>query len=127
MRRLTVSAIATAALVGATALTAAADLHLELRDSRPEADAALERPPEQVRLWFNVAPDTSRTTVSLRGPNGSIEMGKIQTTDDPTSVVAPVLGEDLPAGAYTVVWVGAEPGDHTVRGRFEFEVASGAH
>ena len=123
MRRITVSATAFVALLAATAFTATAALHLELRDSRPEADATIERAPEEVRLWFNTAPDTAQTTVSLRGPNGSIEMGKIQTTDDPASVVAPVLGEDLPAGSYTVVWVGAEPGDHTVRGRFQFEVA----
>jgi methionine-rich copper-binding protein CopC len=95
--------------------------HLELEASYPEADAALEEAPSQIWLRFSVEPDMERTSFSVRGPQGTVELGAISTGEEAEIIVAQVGGE-MPAGNYTLSWIGAPLDDHTVRGRFNFSI-----
>ena len=95
--------------------------HLELSDSFPKADAVLEAAPTVIWLEFSVAPDLARSSFSVRGPAGNVELAQITTGDKPLVLKADVKGA-MPAGAYTVSWAGAPPSDHVVRGRFTFTV-----
>ena len=98
--------------------------HLELESSYPEADAALEEAPSQIWLRFSVEPDMERTSFSVRGPQGVVELGAIATGEEARIIVAEVVGE-MPAGNYTLSWIGAPMDDHTVRGRFDFAIEDG--
>jgi methionine-rich copper-binding protein CopC len=95
--------------------------HLDLVDSLPKEDQVLVEAPEVVWLEFSAAPDMSRSSFSIRGPEGSVELGQIETGDKEEVVRARVVGE-MPAGDYTLSWVGAPIDDHTVRGRFDFTI-----
>ncbi len=109
------------ALVSAMLLSGWTAFHLELQASHPAADAVLEEAPTEIWLHFSVVPDMERTSFSVRGPAGAVKLGDIVVGDEPQIVKAVVEGE-MPAGAYTLSWVGAPPDDHTVRGRFAFSI-----
>jgi methionine-rich copper-binding protein CopC len=121
MRRTAPGALAvTASLL----LVAATAFHLEPTASHPAADGVLEEAPTEVWLEFSVVPDAERTSFSVRGPDGEVPLGEITRGegDDARILRADVTGP-MPAGRYTVSWVGAPPDDHVVRGRFGFTVA----
>lgn len=95
--------------------------HLDLVDSLPKEDQVLQEAPEVVWLEFSAAPDMSRSSFSIRGPAGGVELGEMEAGDKDEVIRARVVG-DMPAGTYTLSWVGAPVDDHTVRGRFEFTI-----
>ena len=95
--------------------------HLEIVASVPDEDEVLQEAPEVVWLEFTAAADLARSSFSIRGPDGTVELGDIEAGDTDEVIRAAVLGE-MPAGAYTVSWVGAPVDDHTVRGRFDFTI-----
>jgi methionine-rich copper-binding protein CopC len=97
--------------------------HLDLKASFPEADAALAQAPAEIWLEFSVAPDMARTSFSVRGPAGNVELGPVTAGAKPEIIKAAVKGA-TPPGSYTVSWAGAPPNDHVVRGRFTFTVAA---
>ncbi|MDP2955815.1 MAG: copper resistance protein CopC [Longimicrobiales bacterium] len=95
--------------------------HLDLVDSHPKPDQALAAPPTEVWLKFSTAPDLVRSTFSLQGPAGAVELGAVAAGSAPEILRAEVKGPVVP-GSYTVSWVGVPPGEHAVRGRFTFTV-----
>ena len=102
-----------------------ASFHLELLESMPGEDASLASSPEEVWLKFNEPPDMSRTSFSIRGPDGSVELDSIRSSsEDPDVVRAKVLGA-MPEGSYTVSWLAAPTDDHGVRGRYSFTIGQG--
>jgi len=114
-KAVTTLVLALAVLVGWTAF------HLELNGSFPEADATVAESPAEIWLEFSVAPDMARTSFSVRGPVGNVELGEVVNGAKPEVVKAAVKGP-MPAGTYTVSWAGAPANDHVVRGRFTFTV-----
>lgn len=97
--------------------------HLELAGSYPEADAVLAEAPTEMWLEFSVVPDVERTSFSVRGPDGRIALGDIhQKEDGEGKILRAEVSGPMPAGSYTVSWVGAPIDDHTVRGRFSFSI-----
>ena len=112
------------ALMMAMALVGWTVFHLELTDSFPKADEVLKSSPGEMWLEFSVVPDLARTSFSVRGPAGKVELGAIAVGDSPKTVRAKVTAP-LPDGEYTLSWVGAPMRDHTVRGRYSFTVAVG--
>ena len=110
--------------LAATVLLAAWTLfHLELTASHPEAEAALSEPPGEIWLQFSVIPDHDRSSFSLEGPTGSVELGAIMVGEEPEILRAEIVGA-MPDGTYTVSWTGAPLDDHPVRGRFTFSVGA---
>ncbi len=105
-------------------LTPTASAHAVLVRSEPKADAIVQAPPSQVRLWFSEAinPLTSKAVVvdptnhevdrgdSHRNPNNDREMD--------------VSLQLLPAGTYIVDWRSqSEEDGHIVGGSFIFRIA----
>ncbi|MEQ9401718.1 MAG: copper resistance protein CopC [Longimicrobiales bacterium] len=113
-----VLSLAASTLVGWTAL------HLELEDSFPSADSAVAEAPEEIWLRFSVAPDMARTSFSVRGPDGNLELSAVTAGDAPEVITATVEGP-MPPGSYTLSWAGAPADDHVVRGRYTFSVEAG--
>ena len=110
-----------ALLILSLALVGWTTFHLELVASLPDEDEVMQEPPEVVWLEFTAAPDLTRSSFSIRGPDGVVELGDIQAGDKPEVMSAAVVGQ-MPAGSYTISWVGAPADDHSVRGRFDFTI-----
>ena len=110
-----------ALLILSLALIGWTTFHLELVASLPDEDEVMQEPPEVVWLEFTAAPDLTRSSFSIRGPDGVVELGDIQAGDKPEVMSAAVVGQ-MQAGSYTISWVGAPADDHSVRGRFDFTI-----
>lgn len=121
MRRIS---LVTLALALSLPLVGWAAFHLELTASHPEADGTVVEAPAEIWLQFSVAPDTAQSSFSVRGPDGSLELGDIVLGEEPEILRAQVKGA-MPSGEYTVSWVGAPLDDHPVRGRYKFSVGTG--
>ena len=105
-------------------LVASGPLHIEVTASFPDEDQELSAPPTEIWLQFSVVPDMEQTSFSVRGPEGSVELGEIEVGEDPTVIKAEVSAP-IGSGAYTVSWVGAAPDDHAERGRYAFSIDTG--
>jgi methionine-rich copper-binding protein CopC len=124
MRRLATVLPRASGLIAVCLFTLAATgtpVHVELNASYPDADAVLSEAPTEVWLEFSTEVDMERTSFSIRGPDGRVALGDLRQMDDPAVVKATVDGA-MPSGAYTVSWVAAPLEDHTVRGRYSFQV-----
>lgn len=119
-----------AALGGPSApeLSAAERLHLELRDSAPQADSTIVESPSEVRLFFSEPPQSNGSSVRLVTAQEEL----VETTEavadeeDPRQVFI-TLGEDvtLDDGTYTVMWRVIAQDGHAQRGDFVFHLARG--
>lgn len=110
-----------ALLLLSLALVGWSAFHLELVASLPDEDEVLQEAPEVVWLEFTAAPDLTRSSFSIRGPDGVVELGDIEAGDKAEVMRAAVEGQ-MSAGTYTISWVGAPADDHSVRGRFDFTI-----
>jgi methionine-rich copper-binding protein CopC len=101
--------------------------HIELRASSPAADQVLEGAPQEIWLEFSTTPDTARSTFSVRGPDGAVQLDTIRwnAEDEPAILRAKVMGE-MPPGDYLISWVAAPVDDHGGRGRISFSIAGGS-
>jgi copper transport protein len=106
------------AAVGSTAVSA----HANLVRSEPEANAVLDSPPTQVRLWFSEVPEAGFSKLQLFDKTG-VELADVgavhgDATDDK------LLTASLPAlskGIYTIVWRTTSQIDgHVTSGGFAF-------
>ncbi len=95
--------------------------HIELDASFPDEDQELSEAPTEVWLEFSVPVDLERSSFSVRGEEGSVDLGEISVGDSPEVIQASV-DDELAPGSYTISWVAAPMDDHTVRGRFVFTV-----
>lgn len=96
-------------------------LHIELTESFPAEDQVVAEVPSEMWLRFSVEPDTARSSFSVRGPEGRVELGDVSVRESSEVLRAEVIGP-MPAGEYTVSWIAAPLDDHTVRGRYGFTV-----
>lgn len=110
-------------LASVAVLVGWAPFHIELNASFPESDQDLSESPTEMWLEFSVPTDMERSSFSVRGPEGSVELGDISTDESDSTLRADVMAALVP-GKYTVSWVAAPLDDHSVRGRFAFTVAS---
>ena len=98
-------------------------LHIEVDAAYPAVDSTTTAP-DSIWIDFSTTPDPDRSSFSIRGPDGAVQLGEIRIGEDPEFMHARVEGA-MPDGTYTVSWIAAPMDDHTVRGRYEFTVASG--
>ena len=99
--------------------------HIELVGSLPRADQVLPAAPQEVWLKFSTMPDTARSTFSIRGPAGGVDLGEVlMDAEADSTVLKAVVEGEMPPGAHTVSWVAAPMEDHAVRGRFSFTIGS---
>ena len=96
--------------------------HIDLTDSRPEADEVLSAAPSEIWLRFSVPPDLEQSGIALMGTSGMVELEELALVDS-VSISAKVVGAMVP-GDYIVSWRAAPHDDHGSRGRFEFTIGN---
>lgn len=111
-------ALALLTLLGAAEATPP---HLRLERSQPAADATVEGPVDEIRLFFSQAPELAVSRISLSWADGEIPLGDLAAGDD-NSIRADVLEMLVPA-VYTVSWRTSSGDGHPIRGTFEFTLA----
>jgi copper transport protein len=100
--------------------------HIEVRESLPKENQVLAESPQEIWVKFNVPPDTSQSTFTVRGPAGSVALDTIRWDPevDPTVLRAKVEGQ-VPEGDYIISWIAAPIDDHGGRGRIPFSISGG--
>lgn len=97
--------------------------HATLEKAEPAAGAVITAPPPHLRLWFNENVDLPVSAVSLKGPAGAVQIGKVQAVE-PKCLIALVTGS-MVDGAYTVAWQTAGDDGHTEKGTVTFTLKRG--
>lgn len=117
-------AVCVSALLLATPQVAWA--HAKLVKSEPARRAALTRPPNQVRLWFNerIEPAFSRATLADAGGKPIGTAPATVSAEDPRRLDLSLPA--LPPGDYVVSFEVLSVDGHTVRSSFTFKVRPGA-
>jgi copper transport protein len=100
-------------------LAAPTSRHLELLSSTPKQNQTVPSAPIDIALIFSESVDSARTSVSLQGPAGPVEMAPIRLQDEALVVLAKVVGP-APAGTYTVSWTAAAPEMDPIKGSFRY-------
>lgn len=105
------------------ASSAVAFAHLKVDKTFPVTGATVTTAPTQIQVWFSQAPTVAVSGLTLEGPSGKVELGKVTAgmADGKTdhSVVAHIVGPVAP-GAYTVNWRTSGADGHILTGTFEF-------
>ncbi len=123
MRRVLPTAVL---LVSAAVLLAAcagnADYTPILR-SEPEADSIQTRMPRTLRLYYNALPDVGRSSLSLTGPGGEVELRGLHTMAADDLMIE--IMEPLANGDYSVKWTAAfgdDPTEYVGEVRFRVQI-----
>jgi methionine-rich copper-binding protein CopC len=102
--------------------------HLKVEKTLPESGATITAAPKELRVWFSQNPTLPVSSLTLEGPNGKVEMGKVAAgqTDGKAdrSVVAAIVGTLTP-GKYTASWKTSGSDGHILTGTFEFTLKTG--
>jgi methionine-rich copper-binding protein CopC len=102
-------------------LLASGPRHLELLSSTPKKDQTVASAPIDIALVFSESVDSARTSVSLQGPSGAVEVAPIRLQDEALVVLVKVVGP-ASAGSYTVSWTAAAPEMDAIKGTFRYTV-----
>ncbi|MET0215950.1 MAG: copper resistance CopC family protein [Vicinamibacterales bacterium] len=105
-------------------LPVALSAHLKLTKSSPTEGATVSTPPKQLQLWFSEEPLLPLSSVTLTGPNGSVNIDKPRASVERSLTVA--IGSALPAGSYRIAWKAAGDDGHVVAGTVDFAVKESA-
>ena len=122
-RRLVVVALTVCVLLAASVTPALA--HALLLRSIPDANAALDRAPAQVELFFSEALDPSFSKITVLGSTGTaVDVGDSRV--DPADATHMTVSlPSLPDGVYTVSWKALSSTDgHVTTGTFPFAVGN---
>ena len=96
--------------------------HLRLEKSVPGKDQILKASPAEVRLWYSEKPEIKLSTITIQGSDSAkVELGKIRSTDNPTSIAADIA-DTLRPGTYVVKWKTAGRDGHPLRGSYTFSI-----
>jgi copper transport protein len=114
-------------LILALALAAPAFAHAEPVRVTPEVNAALDRPPPQIELFFNLALEPAFSSIRVVDANGmQVDVGDSRVDpSDPTRLTVSLRA--VPGGVYTAAWQALSAVDgHLTTGTFSFAVGEGA-
>jgi copper transport protein len=101
--------------------------HPNLRRSVPGAGDTLRMSPQELRLTFSEAVESSLSSISLVDAAGRlIALPPVSGSRGDASTLTVAVRDRLPPGSYTVAWRVAGSDGHPVRGRFTFIVAAPA-
>jgi methionine-rich copper-binding protein CopC len=98
-------------------------MHLKVDKSSPAEGATVTTAPEQVRIWFTEAPTLAVSSVTLTGPSGKVELGKLalgKKNDALDKSVIAEIKDKLSPGKYVVAWKSSGHDGHILNGTFEF-------
>lgn len=95
--------------------------HANLSRSNPPANATVNEPPEEIRLWFTETIEPAFSSITLRDSDGNLVNTPDAVVDDPFQLA--LAPGDLPNGVYTVSWkVVSKTDGHLTQGSFSFGI-----
>ena len=114
------SAVKTLAILCLAALVAAAAFALGAQKMDPEKDATLTRPPQHLRVFFDVEPDPAKSELKLSGPEGELEIEGLHTMGE-KDLMGRIVGR-VADGEYTASWKATGVDGSTSEGQWKFTV-----
>lgn len=103
--------------------------HLKVERTAPVTDATVTEAPVRIQVWFSQSPTLPVSALSLEGPQGAVELGKVEagrTDGKPDrSLVAPIVGK-LEPGVYTATWKTSGSDGHIQTDTFTFTLKPAA-
>ena len=95
--------------------------HSPFISAEPEQGSVQTRTPQTLRLYFEQLPDVPRSTVTLKGPNGNLNIRGMHSMGANDLMME--INDQVVDGNYTVNWttlVGEDPNEY--QGEFSFTV-----
>src|SRR5947209_2149783 len=96
--------------------------HARLVRSQPAANAKLKEAPKLVELWFSEDLEPTMSTIVVTDQSGK-RVDKNNATVAEGNKKLQIDLEDLGSGTYTVEWKALATDQHTMKGKFIFNVA----
>ncbi len=112
-----------AVVSGLLAACAGGPAYTPIIHSEPAADSIQTRVPRTLRLYYDALPDVQRSSLSLIGPDGEVELRGLHTMAADDLMIE--IMEPLANGDYAVHWttiVGDDPAEYTGEVRFQVQV-----
>jgi methionine-rich copper-binding protein CopC len=96
--------------------------HGALQRAEPPVESHLQRPPEEVRLYFTERLEAAYSSIRVVNGRGT----RVDRADGGVDRANPALLRarlsPLPSGRYTVIWRALSIDSHLTEGRFTFQV-----
>ncbi len=102
------------------AVAAAAFAQIRMSATSPADRATLNGPVRTLRVWFDLEPDLSASTLELVGPDGALSVEGLHTMGE-KDLMARVSGR-MPDGSYTATWRTAASDGHLRTGEWSFTI-----
>jgi copper transport protein len=96
--------------------------HARLVRSRPEANSTLEQAPKSIELWFSEELESTISTIIVTDQDGKhVDKNNLTLAEGNRKLQIDL--EELGSGTYTVEWKALSTDQHTMKGKFTFNVA----
>ena len=102
------------------AFTAASVWALGAKGMDPEKNATLTRPPQHLRVFFDVEPDPAKSQLTLAGPEGELKIEGLHTMGE-KDLMGRIVGR-VADGEYTASWKATGVDGSTSEGQWKFAV-----
>ena len=109
---------ALAAILAATSLLA-----LDAKNMDPAKGSTLTRPPQHLRVFFDVLPDPAKSELRLVGPEGELKLEGLHTMGE-NDLMVRIVGR-VADGEYTASWKATGTDGSTSQGEWKFTVKRG--
>ena len=96
---------------------------LEPQRMDPPSGQTLARPPQHLRVFFDVLPDPAKSELELTGPGGEVQLEGLHTMGEDDLMIR-IVGR-LPDGEYTARWRATGTDGSTNQGEWKFVVKRG--
>jgi methionine-rich copper-binding protein CopC len=106
--------------LGILLLAATGAWALDAQRMDPAQNATLARPPQHLRVFFNVLPDPAKSELTLVGPEGELELEGLHTMGE-NDLMVRIVGR-VADGEYTAHWKAVGTDGSTSEGEWKFVV-----
>jgi methionine-rich copper-binding protein CopC len=113
----------TLAVVALTLLLATAVWALTPQRMDPPNGGTLSRPPQHLRVFFDVLPDPAKSELTLVGPEGQLQVEGLHTMGE-NDLMVRIVGR-VADGDYTARWRATGTDGSTSEGEWKFSVKRG--
>ena len=103
-----------------TMIAAAAAWALGAQRMDPAKDATLSRPPQHLRVFFDVLPGPAKSQLTLVGPEGELKLEGLHTMGE-NDLMVRIVGR-VADGEYTASWNAVGTDGSTSQGQWKFVV-----
>ena len=110
--------------LGILLLAAAGAWALDAQRMDPAQGATLSRPPQHLRVFFNVLPDPAKSELTLVGPEGELKLEGLHTMGE-NDLMVRIVGR-VADGEYTAHWRAVGTDGSTSEGEWKFVVKRAA-